>query len=64
VNLLAFEELKPKKGIDYVRDHVRRLGQQGKFPKPIRLGGGRRIAFIESEIDDYLEAQRAARDAA
>lgn len=63
VKLLEFEELKPKKGINYTRDHVRRLGNQGKFPKPIHLGGGRRIAFVESEIDAYLAAQIAARDA-
>jgi predicted DNA-binding transcriptional regulator AlpA len=64
VNLLAFEELKPKKGINYTRDHTRRLGKQGKFPKPIRLGGGRRILFIEEEIDAYIEQLRAARDVA
>jgi prophage regulatory protein len=63
VRLISYEELKLK-GIRYSRDHVRRLGQEGKFPRPVHLGGGRRVAFIESEIDEYLAAQIAARDAA
>ena len=43
--------------------HRNRLGKAGRFPRPIHLGGGRRIAFVEAEIDAYVEAQIAARDA-
>lgn len=62
MRLLGFEDLKAR-GIKFTRDHVRRLGKAGRFPRPIHLGGGRRIAFVEAEIDAYVEAQIAARDA-
>jgi len=29
----------------------------GDFPKPVRLGNGRAVGWIESEIDDWLTAQ-------
>jgi prophage regulatory protein len=63
MRLLGFEDLKAR-GITYCRDHLRRLGKQGKFPKPIKLGGSRRIAFVEQEVDQYLAQQVAARDQA
>ncbi len=38
-----------------------RLIERGQFPKPIPLfEGGRRIAFIESEIDEWMAARVAA----
>jgi prophage regulatory protein len=49
-----------------VRDRVRlseptiwRLRRKGKFPSPIILGE-RRIAYSESEIEAWIEAQRRA----
>ena len=37
---------------------------EGKFPKPVSLGdGGRAVGWLESEIDEYVEARIAARDA-
>jgi predicted DNA-binding transcriptional regulator AlpA len=65
LKLLTFDELKPKKGIPYCREHARRLGDQGKFPKAIKLGYGERakIAFVEEEIDAWLVERAAARDA-
>src|SRR6516162_8251327 len=61
LRLLTFDELKAQKGIPYCRDHTRRLGDLGKFPKAIKLGDGERakIAFVEEEIDAWL-AERAA----
>jgi prophage regulatory protein len=29
----------------------------GSFPAPIKLGGARAIAFLESEVDAWIEAQ-------
>jgi len=29
----------------------------GTFPRPISLGGGRAVGWIESEIDEWLAAQ-------
>jgi prophage regulatory protein len=30
---------------------------EGKFPKPIGLGGGRAVGWIEAEIDDWLKSR-------
>lgn len=35
----------------------------GDFPAPIRLGVGRAVGWIESEIDGWLMAKVAERDA-
>lgn len=43
--------------------HVRRLVKAGKFPAPIRLGENR-VAWIESEIDQWLEVKLQERNAA
>ena len=47
----------------YCQEHIRRLVKAGKFPAPIRLGE-KRVVWIESEIDDWLEGKRQERDAA
>jgi prophage regulatory protein len=59
--LIIFSELKPKKGIPYSRDHLRRLWKAGKFPKPVDVGPGR-LAWVEEEIDAHVEGIVAARD--
>ena len=59
--LIIFSELKPRKGIPYCRDHLRRLWKAGKFPKPIDVGPGR-LAWIEAEIDAHIEEMVAKRD--
>ncbi len=43
------------------RATIYRLLDRDAFPKPIREG--RRILFIQSEIDSYLAAKVATRDA-
>ena len=42
--------------------HIRRLVRNDKFPAPIRLGENR-VAWIEAEIDEWLEGKRQERDA-
>lgn len=37
-----------------------RLSRQPGFPKPINLGGGRMVMFLETEHDSWLEAQAAS----
>ncbi|MCP4995521.1 MAG: AlpA family transcriptional regulator [Gammaproteobacteria bacterium] len=38
---------------------------EGSFPKPITLGGGRAVGWIEAEINDWLNQQiEASRKAA
>jgi len=58
MRVLAYPELKEKKGIRYVREHIRRREKARTFPQHIDLGEGR-IAWIEEEIDAWL-AERAA----
>jgi hypothetical protein len=62
MRLLTFAELKPQKGIDYCRDHLRVKCELGTFPKPIELSPGKRIAWIESEIDKWIADLAAERD--
>lgn len=60
MKLIPFDRLKPDKGIDYCRDHLRRKVKAGEFPTPVSLSD-RRIAWREDEIDDWL-ASRPRRD--
>jgi prophage regulatory protein len=61
VKLLSFHELRPQKGIRYCRDHLRRKIAAGEFPKPIRVSDNH-IAWLEEEIDRYIEQLVAKRD--
>jgi predicted DNA-binding transcriptional regulator AlpA len=60
--LLGFAELKPAKGIPYSRQWITLLVERGKFPKPVKPGGGGRNAWFDDEIDDYLNNLAAERD--
>jgi prophage regulatory protein len=60
--LLSIDDLKPLKGIPYSKPHLWRLIRTGKFPRPIRLGENR-IAFPESDIDNWIKSKIAERDA-
>jgi prophage regulatory protein len=51
------------KGIKWTRQHRHRLIKAGKFPAPVKLGENT-VAWVESEIDAYLEHCIAERDAA
>jgi prophage regulatory protein len=37
---------------------------KGNFPKPVKIGGGRVNAWPENEVDDYIAARIAEREAA
>jgi prophage regulatory protein len=43
----------------YSRPSIYRLISQGRFPVPLKLGGGK-IAFREAEILDWLESRPRA----
>jgi prophage regulatory protein len=47
----------------FSRVHVYRMMAAGTFPRPVKLGENR-IAFVEEEIDDFIRARIAQRDAA
>jgi prophage regulatory protein len=39
----------------YSHSTIKRLVRAGKFPKPIRLAGGRAKGWLESTLDQYLK---------
>lgn len=41
--------------------HIMRLSRQDKFPKPVQLGD-MSVAFVETEIDEWMEQRLADRD--
>ena len=59
--LLDYQALR-ERGIPWTRVHLARLEAAGKFPLHIEVGENR-IAWFEDEIDDFLEAKAAERDA-
>jgi len=60
--LLAFDELRPK-GVPFSKPHLNKEIRNGRFPRPIKLGGNTN-AWIESEVDAWIEARIADRDSA
>jgi prophage regulatory protein len=49
--------------VTYSFAHTARLEAEGKFPKRVRLGTGR-VAYVASEIQDWIAARIAERDTA
>jgi prophage regulatory protein len=57
--LLDWPQVKPK--VPYTRQHVGRLERAGKFPKRVKVGENR-VAWLESEVEDWIAARVAERD--
>jgi prophage regulatory protein len=62
VRLIPHEALRSK-GIPYSKPHLWRLEKANRFPKRVPIGAGR-YGYVEAEIDAFIEASIAARDAA
>lgn len=62
MKLIAFDELRVK-GIPYSRAQIWRLEKSGKFPRHIKLGGGNRSAWLESELNNWISQRITERDA-
>jgi prophage regulatory protein len=60
--LLEYSELRAKKGISFSKQHIWRLMKRGIFPRAIKPGL-KENTWVEAEIDAYIEARMAARDA-
>jgi prophage regulatory protein len=58
MRFLVFADL-PSKGIDYSRQHLKRVVAEGKFPAPVK-GVCRENAWPEPVIDRYVEDRVAA----
>ncbi len=61
MRLIGDEGLR-EKGVRYSRPHRWRLIRAGLFPRPVKLSGGRNL-WIESEVDAWINARIAERDA-
>ncbi|MEO5772562.1 MAG: AlpA family phage regulatory protein [Sphingomicrobium sp.] len=61
VQLLAFSDL-AERGIPFSRQHLWRLIKNRSFPAPIKLGSNTN-RWVETEVDGWLRAQIAERDA-
>jgi len=62
MKLVAYDDLKPVKGIPYSKVQLWRL-EQKRFPKRISVGP-QRYAWVESEIDEWIAGRIRARDEA
>ena len=60
--MLSHADLRDR-GIRYSKQHIHRLIKRGLFPRPVKLGAGGTNAWLEREIDQYLEDRITARDA-
>jgi prophage regulatory protein len=59
--LIPYRELKAR-GVPYSKPHLWRLERAGKFPKRVPISAAR-YGYVEVEIDAYIAALVAARDA-
>lgn len=58
--LLAYEGLR-ERGILLSKVQIWRLEKAGKFPKRVHVSASR-VAWVASEIDDFIAAKIAERD--
>jgi prophage regulatory protein len=61
--LLSFVELTTTRGITFSRRHLKRLEDEKKFPLRVVLGENR-IGWVMTEVDEWLAAKLAEREAA
>lgn len=54
--LITPKELPEKTGITYHLNHLRRMWNQGLFPRPIQISPNR-IAWPEKAIDDWIASK-------
>lgn len=60
MRLLSKKEVRAK--VLYSPAHIARLEAAGKFPKRVQIGPGR-VGWVEQEVEDWLLALVARRDA-
>lgn len=59
MKLLSKKEVRER--VKYSFAHIDRLEHEGRFPKRVRLGP-QRVAWLESEINEWISALVALRD--
>jgi prophage regulatory protein len=60
IRILRLPAVEAKSGLR--RDSIYRLAKLGQFPKPVKISQWA-SGWVESEVDAYLAARVAARDA-
>ncbi|MEP0324577.1 helix-turn-helix transcriptional regulator [Bauldia litoralis] len=60
--LIPFETLR-EKGVTLCKVQIWRLEKAGKFPRRVKVSAAR-VAWVESEIDAYVERRIAEREPA
>lgn len=58
--ILLYTQIKPVTGVPFSMQKLRQMGNDGQFPKPIAIDN-RRVAWIKSEIEDWLTSKAAER---
>lgn len=58
IKFLRLPEVKSRTG--FSRSSIYLFVQNGTFPRPVRIGG-RAVAWLESDIDAWIEARLADR---
>ncbi|HFZ8993825.1 TPA: helix-turn-helix transcriptional regulator [Citrobacter freundii] len=58
-SLIRFSEVQRRTG--YSKAWIYRLLKEERFPPPVKIGS-RAIAFVESEVDAWIEQRIAERD--
>ena len=59
--LVTHRTLKAEYGVDYSNGNLLRLEAQGRFPRRVKIGGGR-TAWFAHEIEAWLRSLGATRD--
>lgn len=54
-NILRRKQVEARTGLS--RSTIYARISEGSFPRPIELGGGRAVGWIESEINEWLHAR-------
>jgi predicted DNA-binding transcriptional regulator AlpA len=65
MRFISYSELRTQKGIGYTRQQLRRKVKDGSFPTPVPIGDREfnpRIAWLEHEVDAWIEQRAARRD--
>lgn len=61
VRVLPYPKLREK--VDYTRQYLSRLEKLGLFPQRVHLGE-HKVGWLEHEVDAWIEARAAERNAA
>lgn len=63
MRLLNIQELRTVKGVDFSKPQIYRLIADKKFPRQLSISE-KRVAWLESEIDAWIQERAEARAAA